>query len=111
MIETNNCNGCQACIDICSFHAISFEYDIWGEGKAVIDNRKCKKCNKCDSICPACVQDTNQAQENVFAVVSNNNSKSGSSEGFFYEIASQFIKAGGIVYGAAFDADLKLKHP
>ena len=110
MISTDACIGCQACVDCCPAHAISFTYDQWGDGKAQVNSQKCVKCSQCDNICPAKKMELNPEQKNVFAVVSKKNAKKGSSGGFFYEVASEFLKNGGVVYGAAFDDNLKLIH-
>ena len=103
MISTDTCIGCQACVDCCPVQAISFTYDFWGDGKAQVNLQKCVNCSLCDSICPARKMELNPEQKNVFAVVSKINSKKGSSGGFFFEVASEFLRSGGVVYGAAFD--------
>lgn len=110
MISTDTCIGCQACVDCCPAQAISFTYDFWGDGKAHVNLQKCVNYSLCDSICPARKMDLNPEQKNVFAVVSKINSKKGSSGGFFFEVASKFLRSGGVVYGAAFDENLKLCH-
>lgn len=106
----NNCIGCQACVEFCPAQCISFSYDIWGEGKASIDENKCLHCGICNRICPGEVMVFSSPQKFVFAVISNSNSKTGSSGGVFFELAEQFILNGGVVLGAAFDSNLKLKH-
>ena len=110
MINLNECIGCQACVDICPKNAITFEYDVWGEGRANINAEKCIECGLCDICCPNVNIELNNAQTTVFAVVSKSNRNTGSSGGVFYELASSFIGNGGVVFGAAFDDNLKLKH-
>lgn len=46
---TNNCQMCMAkkCLGACNFGAITFE-----QGKAHIDQKKCKECGKCAEACP-----------------------------------------------------------
>lgn len=109
-MEYGNCIGCQACVDACPFQAISFIYDEWGEGKATVDETKCKKCGLCERICPAEKISYNKPTETVYAVVSKKNRNTGSSGGVFFELASNFIEQGGVVYGAQFDEKLKLVH-
>jgi len=106
----NNCIGCQACVDACSVHAIDFTYNAWGEGKAVIDAEKCKNCGLCERICPSEHISFCAPAKTVYATFSKKNHSTGSSGGVFFELASSFITQGGIVYGAAFNQNLKLVH-
>lgn len=110
MIDSGKCIGCQICSEMCPKDAISFSYNEWGEGRVKLNTENCVGCGICDKICPALTQDLNESQDFVYAAVSKKNRKVGSSGGIFYEIASEFIKNGGIVYGAAFNEDLQLIH-
>ena len=110
MINVEKCIGCQACVDFCVKQAILFRYNEWGEGRAVVDQSRCINCGLCDSLCPNINIKFNKAQTTVFAAVSNNNHHTGSSGGVFFELASCFINEGGVVFGAAFNDDLKLVH-
>ena len=47
-IDIDKCNGCGACIDVCSQGAISIR-----DGKAAIDHRCCIECGMCFSVCAA----------------------------------------------------------
>lgn len=110
MIDTEKCIGCQACVEICPFHAIDFLRDLWGEGRASVNADKCIKCGSCNRICPALNAELNAIPQTVSAAISNNHRDTGSSGSIFYEIASRFLRDGGVVYGAAFDENLKLIH-
>lgn len=110
MIDTEKCIGCQACIETCPIHAIDFLRDSWGEGRASVNADRCIKCGFCNRICPALNAELNAIPQTVRAAISNNHRNTGSSGGIFYEIASRFIRDGGVVYGAAFDENLKLIH-
>lgn len=110
MIETEKCIGCQACIETCPIHAIDFLRDSWGEGRASVNADRCIKCGFCNRICPALNAELNAIPQTVSAAISNNNRNTGSSGGVFYEISSRFLRDGGVVYGAAFDENLKLIH-
>jgi ferredoxin len=46
-IDSQNCAGCEACIDGCQFSAIIFPDDI-----AVIDEDDCYGCGVCVDMCP-----------------------------------------------------------
>ena len=110
MVQYDNCIGCQACVDFCPKKAISFQYDNWGEGKAVVDPAICNNCGLCETRCPALHSTFNPAVKKVYAAYSTKNRSTGSSGGIFYELASKFISDGGVVFGAAFDSNLKLVH-
>ncbi len=110
MKTDNNCIGCQACVEMCPYHAIDFIYNIWGEGNAHIDETKCRNCGLCENICPSKTISFEESAQKVYALFSKTNRNSGSSGGIFFELGSKFIAQGGIVYGAAFDECLKLVH-
>lgn len=44
MIDNEKCIGCQACVEICSVHAIDFFHDSWGEGRASVNARQMLNC-------------------------------------------------------------------
>ena len=110
MDKCGHCIGCQVCVDVCPFKAIDFSQSIWGEGRAVVDATKCKDCGLCERICPANNILFNEPATTVHSVISKKNRRTGSSGGVFFELASRCISQGGVVYGAAFDVDLKLVH-
>lgn len=110
MIDNEKCIGCQACVENCPAHAIVFSRDSWGEGRASVNTNRCIACGLCRRICPAFNAELNPIPQTVSAAISNKHRRTGSSGGIFYEIASRFIRDGGVVYGAAFDENLKLIH-
>ena len=110
MIKTESCIGCQACVEVCPAHAVDFIRNTWGEGRAIVNTDKCLSCGICSKICPAFNADFEDVPEHVSAVVSKKHRNTGSSGGVFFEIAKRFVSSGGVVYGAAFDENLKLIH-
>ncbi len=110
MKNSDTCVGCQACVEMCPYHAVDFLYSLWGEGKAHVDEKKCKECGLCERICPSKVFPFNAPARIVYAAFSKSNRNTGSSGGVFFELAKKFIAEGGIVYGAAFNEHLKLVH-
>jgi len=77
-----------------------------------VDQERCIECGKCVSSCPALnVMYINKSEPDVYAVRSNDEiRKSSSSGGMFTLLAESIIKSGGIVYGAAFDENMQLRH-
>lgn len=49
--ETNMCNGCMACVNVCVKNAISIKDNI-NAYNSFIDKNKCVECNRCKKICP-----------------------------------------------------------
>lgn len=110
MIKPEECIGCQACVEFCDKKAISFQFDEWGEGRASVNAALCNNCGLCSLRCPNQTLDFNDKQSMVYATISRENRHTGSSGGIFYELASNFIQQGGVVFGATFDEKLKLIH-
>lgn len=71
---------------------------------------KCLIAGRLQSVCPALNAELNADSANCKCSHFKQTSKYRSSGGIFYEIASRFIRDGGVVYGAAFDVNLKLIH-
>jgi NAD-dependent dihydropyrimidine dehydrogenase PreA subunit len=46
-VDTNRCDGCKACLDVCPAGAISLQ-----SGLAVIDESLCTECRLCQDVCP-----------------------------------------------------------
>lgn len=53
IIAKEQCSGCAACYNICSFDAIVMQADEEGFCYPIIDENKCKKCGACQRVCPA----------------------------------------------------------
>lgn len=108
----SECCGCKACGDVCPKGAISFTLDKEGFFYPSV-SANCINCGLCSNVCPA---------KNEFDAVSDNQSfvgcldknkgrrNSGSSGGVFGLLASCLIEDGWVVFGAAFNEDLKLRH-
>ena len=110
MVQNSHCIGCQVCVDLCPKKAISFQYDTWGEGKVFVNPSLCNNCRLCETRCPSLNVNLNPSVQNVFAAYSKKHRATGSSGGIFYELAVNFINNDGVVFGAAFDSNLKLIH-
>ena len=115
--ETNKCCGCAVCDSVCPIHAISMSYNNEGFLYPTIDQAKCVECHLCQkscpiNVCPAVFEVHKTFIQKVYACV-NNNGKilcESSSGGVFYELASNVIKCGGVVFGASFSEEGMVEH-
>lgn len=112
----STCYGCQACKSICPVSAITMIPDKEGFLFPHIDTEKCIECNACERTCPTQSYVIsplfNETPDIVDAAWNKDNNLrlASTSGGVFSELAIACIKKGGIVYGAAFDEDLKVIH-
>lgn len=113
-LKKKECCGCGSCQLICPRNAITMVTDGEGFLSPVVDMDKCVQCGLCIK---HCVQfNPRQREDNVLhsTYLSYNPDETiraeSSSGGMFYPIAQDFIRTGGIVYGAAFDEGFAVKH-
>ena len=107
------CCGCTACSSICPKHCISMIEDEEGFKHPIINKTDCINCHLCEKVCPISnPKYTNTVTPFVYAAYLTNDVErmKSSSGGLFFIIATWVIKQGGIVYGAAFDKNMTLKH-
>lgn len=110
--DKKNCCGCGACANICPKNAISMQEDKSGFIYPHINNDLCIKCKKCRTVCAFQNTEIKNNPLRTFAAVGKNPSvnRHSASGGIFASLAGQFIKNGGIVFGAAFDSNWKVNH-
>ena len=112
VLEKNKCTGCTACQNICPKKAITMKEDKDGFKYPVIDKEKCINCGLCIKTCPV-INTTENKSINKCYVGYNKNEEirlKSSSGGIFTLIANYILEQNGIVIGAAFDKENKLKH-
>jgi len=107
------CTGCGACAAGCPVRCIELKPDGEGFVYPVIDREKCTRCGICDEICHArCLVKGGAGRPATF-IAYNKDQKdriSSSSGGIFISLARQVILEGGVVYGAALDEDMRVRH-
>ncbi len=107
------CTGCMACFNCCPKKAIKMETEN-GFYFPIIDEEKCIDCGLCKKKCPSINKIIKYfPQENIAYAVINKNKNirdTSSSGGVFYNIAKSIIQQNGVVYGAAWDSKLQVKH-
>ena len=107
--DKSRCCGCSACAGVCPVQCISMVADQEGFKYPSADSGICISCGRCEQVCPmASVKEA--SEKKAYAVrVPEYESKS-SSGGVFSALAEKILGEGGVVYGAAFDEKLNLRH-
>lgn len=110
--DKHNCCGCEACVQACPRHCISFEEDNEGFLYPQVDKINCIDCGLCEKVCPILTKNNIRKPIGVYAAINPNleerlNSSSG---GIFSLLARTVILKGGIVFGAAFDEEWNVHH-
>ena len=109
--NTRECSGCYACYSICRHKAIVMKTDENGFIIPVKIKEKCVDCGLCEKVCSvAHPVYSNNTQPSVFAAYDSKERTKSSSGGVFYTIASHVINNHGVVFGAAFDQKMHLRH-
>ena len=112
ILDKTKCCGCEACIQVCPKHCISFDEDEYGFYYPHTDVDVCIKCGLCKKSCPV----TNLRAEvlSVRKVASKNRNEDqrsiSSSGGVFVLLAEAVVRRNGIVFGARFDPEWNVRH-
>lgn len=111
-ITENNmslCTGCMVCMDVCPVEAITESFTKDGFRVPAVCEDKCVKCGKCASICGINEERCVSFPIVVYRMAAKDYSvrMMCSSGGIFALLSEKVIKSGGVVIGAAFDAEQK----
>ena len=112
-IKNQICCGCAACVSVCPKSCIEMQCTKEGFYHASVIDEQCVDCGKCLSVCPVGKIVSGRKQPiAAYAAYHQQESvrKNATSGGIFYQLAKDVIQKGGIVYGAAFDEHMKLRH-
>ena len=109
--EAASCTGCGACVSICPKQAITMRADGEGFLYPVVDGEKCVECSLCEKRCPA-GKDVPEKHTKIFGAQAEDAElrKVSSSGGVFTLLARDTLAKGGVVFGAAFDENLRVEH-
>lgn len=101
IIAESKCCGCGACSAACPKKAITMiPNERGGFVFPIIDNTKCIECGACEKVCQYHYPCEKNSVKQVYAsAIRDNRIMKSSSGGAFIEIATQFIKSGGVVFG------------
>lgn len=112
LAEKNICSGCGACASACPNNCIIMKADGEGFPYPEITESSCIGCRKCQKACPVLEQNTSDNKPTAYAL-KNNDEKirlQSSSGGFFSLLAEYVIDRKGVVFGAALDEKLCVRH-
>ena len=115
LCKPEDCTGCMACGNACRHGAIEFVQNEEGFLHPKINVEKCVECKMCVRACPIltpCSPAGTQEEKQVFAAWAKDEEirMESSSGGIFSVLAKDMLSRGGIVFGAAFDENFKLRH-
>ena len=109
----NQCLSCRSCEQICPKNAVIMKENKEGFLQPNIDENICVDCGLCKNHCPifVSVKKNNYKQEAFASFLKDfEKSKKSTSGGIFTALAEYFIYNNGIVFGAAYDENLRVHH-
>lgn len=112
--DKSKCCGCNACGDICSTKAITFETDIEGFWYPVVNIEKCTNCGLCEKTCPNInIIDLkkNDLEQSICYAAEHKNLEvvfDSTSGGLFSALADNMYRDNGYVGGAIFNPDFSV---
>lgn len=109
---TEACTGCAMCEALCPFEAIQMDADSQGFWYPAVDPGKCTDCGLCAKRCPVMAPVQRSKRTEVLAGYAKEAAllSSSSSGAAFPVFASEILRRGGIVIGAAFDEEFNVIH-
>lgn len=110
--DKSKCTGCNACVSTCPKHCIQMRSDREGFWYPVVKKKNCINCGLCERTCPVISSKTETQFQKAFAAYAKDDSirMMSSSGGVFSVLAEYIIDNDGVVFGAAFNADLQVEH-
>ena len=112
ILDKHNCVGCRACEHICPKQCITISADREGFNYPTVDTDICIDCHLCEKVCPVLVNyDTKEPMKALGCKAKSEEIQlKSSSGGIFSIIAEEILNNNGLVYGASFDDEFRVKH-
>ncbi len=108
----DNCCGCGACATACPKNCIDMNPNDEGFLYPLVNSAFCVDCDLCNKVCPVLNELKPNATPTAFAAVCEDEAlrMASSSGGVFSLLAEAVIDNGGVVFGAAFDENFRVRH-
>ena len=113
ILNKSQCCGCAACQQVCPKGCITMKPDEEGFLYPKVDKAACVDCHLCEKVCPILnVEPAVERPQEGYIVQHRDEQvlRQSTSGGAFSAIASWVIEHGGVVFGAAYDADFVIHH-
>jgi coenzyme F420-reducing hydrogenase beta subunit len=108
------CTGCGLCANICSNNAISMQVDDEGFLSPHIEIEKCNECGDCLKCCPLLSKSECASRQPIEVYACQIFDKKllidATAGGLFPLLAQCILDQNGVVYGAAYDNNMKVVH-
>lgn len=106
------CTGCGSCAALCPSAAIQMQPDEHGFLHPAVEAAACTDCGLCARKCPVSTPPQVSAHTEILTGYANDEAllPASSSGAIFPVLASEIIRRGGIVFGAAFDQNFDVAH-
>ncbi len=113
--DKRNCSGCAACAAVCPQSCIAMKRDEEGFLYPSVDRDTCIDCGLCERVCPVLKnkeKEDKPFEGEAFGAYARDEAirEKSSSGGLFTLLATEILRRGGVVFGAAFDEKMKLSH-
>lgn len=108
----SQCCGCGACAHICPKRCIIMKPDSEGFLYPEVNMDICVSCGRCGKVCPINFYNEEHTVKKVYAVKNRDESirSTSSSGGTFFELASEIIDEGGVVFGCVMNKEFVAEH-
>lgn len=114
LVDNKKCTGCSACVSVCPKRCIRMEPDVEGFLRPVVEREICVDCGLCRKVCPvlSSVRILRTAETVAYAAYNLDSvvREQSTSGGIFTELCKWVLAQGGIVFGAAYDENFRVKH-
>lgn len=109
--DKSECCGCTACVSVCPVQCIVMRRDRKeGFDYPAANPDICIGCGKCEAVCPVLNPCEGGRPLETYAARSGEYLSGSASGGVFPLLAEDCVSRGGVVYGAAWDEDMKVCH-